>query len=57
MIWFCYFWKKLFFVLGVAHRDTIFAQVGPKKKVLEVLANFFRNYWIPIQVFKINGIL
>ena len=31
MIWFCHFCqKKLFFVLGVAHWDHIFAKVGQK---------------------------
>ena len=45
--------KKFFFAVGVARGDPIFAQVGPKNGI-EVLANFFWNYWIPIKVININ---
>ena len=54
MIWFCYFWKKLFFALGVAHGDPFFAQAGPKNGNFQRLAKIFQNYWIPITVFNIN---
>ena len=47
--------KKVFFVLGMAHGDPIFAEVGPKNSnFLEVLAKYFQNYWISIKVFNIN---
>ena len=42
MICFYYFWKKMYFVFGMAHGDPIFAQVGPKNGS-EGLANFFRT--------------
>ena len=55
MFWFCYFYKKIVFVLGMAHGDPII-EVGKKWLFLEVLANFFQNYWIPVIVININWI-
>ena len=55
MFWFCYFCKKIVFVLGMAHGDPII-EVGKKWLFLEVLANFFQNYWIPVIVININWI-
>ena len=45
MICFCYFCKKqLFFVLGVAHGDPSFAQVGPKNSNFQRFQqNIFRT--------------
>ena len=34
--------KKLFFILGVAHNDPLFVQIGLKKQFLRG----FTNYWI-----------
>ena len=46
IIWFCYLWKKkLFFVVGMAHGDPIFAQVGGQK--IGVC-----RYWLWMKVFR-----
>ena len=58
MICFCYFRpKKLFFILGVAHNDPIFVQIGPQKQCFRGFANFFfQNLKIATQVININWI-
>ena len=49
MIWFCYFWKKLFFALGVVHGDPFFAQAGPKNGNFQRLAKIFRTTGFQLQ--------
>ena len=35
--------NKMFFILGLAHNDRFFVQIGPKKQFLGGFTNLFSN--------------
>ena len=41
MICFCYFYQKLFFILGLAHTDLSVVQIGSEKAIFRGFTKFF----------------
>ena len=41
MICFCYFYQKIFFILGVVHNDPFSMQIGSKKTIFQRFYQLF----------------